>query len=65
MFQRLMALRTCIRVKEVPQLVPAVRAFGTIHNDDCFPRAWPFSELFPVVGFQIIKERIPVKIYRS
>ena len=65
MFERLVALRTRIRAEEVTQLVPAVRAFGTIHNDDCFPRAWLFSELFPVIGFQIIKERIPVKIYRS
>ena len=63
--ENLMAPRTRVRVEEIPEFVTAVRASGSVHNDDCVLRPWLFSELFPGVGFQIIKERIPVKIYRS
>jgi len=60
-----MALGTRVRVEEIPEFVTALRASGSVHNDDCLLRAGLFSELFPDIGFQIIKERIPVKIYRS
>jgi hypothetical protein len=60
-----MASRARVRVEKVPELLMTVWASGSIHNDDWFLRAWAFSELFPDIGFQIIKELIPVKIYRS
>jgi hypothetical protein len=60
-----MASGTGIRVEEIPQFLTAMRASGSVHNDDFFLRAWLFSELFPDIGSKIIKERIPVKIYRS
>jgi hypothetical protein len=54
-----------VRVEKIPEWMTAVRAFGSVHNEDCVLRAWLFSELFPGFGFQIITERIPLKIYRS
>jgi hypothetical protein len=60
-----MTSRARIRVEEIPEFVTAVRTPGSVHNDDCVLRAWLFSELFPDIGFQIIAERIPLKIYRS
>jgi hypothetical protein len=60
-----MASGACVGVEEISEFLTAMRASGSVHNDDCFLRAWLFSELFPDIGFQIIKERIPVKIYRS
>jgi hypothetical protein len=60
-----MALGARIRVKKIPEFVMAVWTPGSVHNDDCVLRAWLFSELFPEAGFQIITERIPLKIYRS
>ena len=63
--EHFMALGTRVRVEEIPEFVTALRASGSVHNDDWLLRAGLFSELFPDIGFQIIKERIPVKIYRS
>ena len=48
-------------LEEIPEFLTAMRASGSVHNDDFFLRAWLFSELFPDIGFQIIKERIPVR----
>ena len=60
-----MASGTRVRVEEIPEFMTAMRASGSVHDDDFFLRAWLFSELFPDIGFQIITERIPLKIYRS
>ncbi len=60
-----MASRARVRVEEIPEFVTAVRASGAVHDVDCVLRAWLFSELVPEVGFQIITERVPLKIYRS
>jgi hypothetical protein len=50
-----MASGTSVRVKKIPEFMTAVRASGSVHNDDFLLRAWLFSELFPDIGFQIIK----------
>ncbi len=63
--EHFMAAGTRVRVEEVPELLVTLWTSGSVHIDDCCLRAWLFSELFPDIGFQIIKERIPVKIYRS
>jgi hypothetical protein len=60
-----MASGTRVRVKEIPQFLTAMRTSGSVHNGDFFLRALLFSEPFPDIGSKIIKERIPLKIYRS